>query len=331
MKVFKTILSLALVLALACSMPAVSVSAADTSGLKEGIGFVTASALRLRSKPSTSSATLTSAAKDEIVVILGRSGEWYHVLYGLTEGYMHSSYLDVRAVENAELGYGEVNYAAVNMRSGPGTSYSRIAQSKQGQLAYIIGINNGWYKVIWQDQVCYIRSDYLTLTEAPYENRSSAKSPLFFRGGRSTGTKVSAQVLKESKNYISSDAYATTKAKQIIETAKRYIGVPYLWGGETPSGFDCSGFVQYVFRQNGILLNRTVVTQYQHGYAVSKSNLAPGDLIFFQNTYTTGLSHIGIYIGNNQFIHASSSQGITISSLSNSYWSAHYHSCRRVL
>lgn len=326
MKVFKSILSLALVLALACSMPAVSVSAAGTSGIKEGVGFVTASALRLRSQPNTNSSTITSAAKNEIVVILDKSGEWYHVLYNLREGYMHSSYLQVRATENAELGYGKVNAAAVNMRSGPGTAYSPIGQSKQGQMAYIIGINKGWYKVLWQDRICYIRSDYLTLTEIPYENRASAKSPLFFRGGRSTGTPVSAQVLQQSSNYI-----APSKAQQIVDTAKRYIGVPYVWGGETPGGFDCSGFVQYVFKQNGISLNRTVVTQYRHGYAVSKAQLQPGDLVFFQNTYTSGLSHIGIYIGNNQFIHASSSQGITISSLSNSYWAAHYHSSRRVL
>ena len=330
MKVFKSILSLALVLALACSMPAVSVSAADHGGIKEGIGFVTASALRLRSGPDTSSTTITSASTNEVVVILGRSGQWYHVLYNLTEGYMHSSYLRVAKVENVELGYGEVNFTSVNMRSGPSTSYSRIGISSKGDKAYIIGINNGWYKVIWNDTICYIRSDYLTLTEAPYENRTSAKSPLFFRRGKSTGTTVSVATLKASVNYSLSTNTAS-KAQQIIATAKKYIGVPYVWGGESPSGFDCSGLIQYVFKQHGISLNRTVVTQYQHGYAVAKSDLQPGDLVFFQNTYTTGLSHIGIYIGNGQFIHASSSQGVTLSSLSNSYWTSHYHSARRIL
>lgn len=331
MKLLRSIVSLALVLALSASMLVFSVSAADTGGIKHGVGFVDASALRLRSGPGTNTSTITSASSNEVVVILGFTGDWCHVLYNLTEGYMHSSYLRTAKVENVELGYGQVNYSKVNMRSGPSTSYSRVGQSSKGQLAYIIGINNGWYKVIWNDTVCYIRSDYLTLTEPPYENRANAKSPLFFRGGKSTGTPVSAAKLKASANYIGSTSYTASTAEKIVSTAKKYIGVPYVWGGESPSGFDCSGLVQYVFKQNGISLNRTVSTQYKQGYSISKANLQPGDLVFFQNTYTTGLSHIGIYIGNDQFIHASSSKGVTISSLSNSYWSSHYHSARRVL
>lgn len=330
MKFCKTILCAALAVVITLSAYSFSVSAADSGGIKEGIGFITASSLRLRSGPDTSSSTLTYGYRNEAVVILGKIGTWYHVLYNLTEGYMHESYLDVASVENAELGYGKVNYTKVNMRSGPSTSYSRIGQSSHGDLAYIIGLNNGWYKVIWNDNICYIRSDYLTLTEVPYENKANAKSPLFFRHGKSTGKAVSAAALKASANYKGNTSYSS-KAGNIVATAKQYIGVPYVWGGESPSGFDCSGFIQYVFKKNGISLNRTVVTQYKHGYAVSKSNLQPGDLVFFQNTYTSGLSHIGIYIGNNQFIHASGSQGVTISSLSNTYWASHYHSARRVL
>ena len=329
MKLRQRILCIALSAILMCSMLPVKASAADIGGIKQGIGFVNTTALRLRAGPGTTTATITSASKNEAVVILGKNGSWYHVLYNLTEGYMHESYLNVRSVENAELGYGRVNNSYVNMRTGPSTSYSRIGQSAQGDMAYIIGLNNGWYKVIWNDSICYIRSDYLTLTEAPYENRASAKSPLFFRGGKSTGTSVSAAALRSSPNYIGANQAA--KADSIIATAKKYVGVPYVWGGETPGGFDCSGFVQYVFKQNGISLSRTVVTQYRHGYAVAKTSLQPGDLVFFQNTSGSGLSHIGIYIGNNQFIHASSSKGVTISSLTNTYWASHYHSGRRVL
>ena len=299
--------------------------ATDTGGIKTGVAFVSAGSLRLRADPSTSSTTLAYATANEVVVLLGKSGSWYRVLYNLQEGYMHTSYLTVSTQENVELGYGKVNYSKVNMRTGPGTNYSRIGQSSKNELCYIIGINAQWYKVIWNDQICYIRSDYLDLTEYPYENKASSKSPLFFRGGKSLGTAVTPATLKNSTNSLSPLPNA------IIRTAKNYIGVPYLWGGTTPAGFDCSGFVQYVFKQNGITLNRTVATQFQHGKAISRSNLQPGDLVFFQNTYTTGLSHIGIYIGNGEFIHASGSQGVIISSLSNSYWNSHYHSARRVL
>ena len=328
MKLLKKILSATLAVFLLFSAAPLRTSAADSGNTKTGVAFITASSLRLRSSPSASSATLAYATKGEVAVLLGRTGDWYHVLYNLQEGYMHSSYLNASTVENVELGYGKVNYAKVNMRTGPGTSYSRIGQSSKNDLCYIIGINKQWYKVIWNDQICYIRSDYLDLTEYPYENKASSKSPLFFRGGYSTGTPVSASALKNSANYIGS---YNSKASAIIATAKRYIGVPYVWGGSTPSGFDCSGLVQYVFKQHGITLNRTTKTQYQQGTYVSKSSLQPGDLVFFQNTYTTGISHVGIYMGNGEFIHASSSKGVTISSLSNSYWASRYYGARRVL
>ena len=326
MKAIKRIMCMLLLVALLCPLFTIRASAASQD-IKSGVAFVNASALRLRSAPNTSSTTLAYAAKNEVVVVLEASGSWYKVLFNLQEGYMHSSYLNYTTRENVELGYGKVNYTRVNMRKGPGTGYTAIGQSSLGDLAYIIGINNGWYKVIWKDTVCYIRSDYLTLTEAPYENRASAKSPLFFRGGKSTGTPVSAATLKQSSNYVAQ----TSKAQQIIDTAKQYQGVPYVWGGTSPSGFDCSGLVYYVFRQHGIYLNRTAATQYEHGVFVSKSNLQPGDLVFFQNTYKAGISHVGIYIGDGKFIHASSSQGVTISALSNSYWASHYYGARRIL
>lgn len=328
MKLSKHLFGISLILALVLllSIPAAAV---DNGGQKIGVAYVTASSLRLRASPSTSGKTLAYANKNEVVVLLSKSGSWYKVLYNLQEGYMHQDYLAVSTVKNVELGYGNVNYTKVNMRTGPGTSYQSIGKSSEGDLAYIIGFNKQWYKVIWGDEICYIRSDYLTLKEAPYENRASAKSPLFFRRGASTGTPVSVSTLKNSNNYIAGNA--SSKADRIIATAKKYIGVPYLWGGESPSGFDCSGFVQYVFKAHGISLNRTCETQYKHGKYVSKSNLKPGDLVFFQNTYKAGISHVGIYIGDGKFIHASSSKGVTISNLSSGYYTSHYYGARRIL
>ena len=328
MKFSKQISSILLILALFFSLT-LPVAAADQGGQKIGVAYVTASSLRLRAGPSTSSTTLTYASQNEVVVLLSKTGSWYKVLYNLQEGYMHQDYLSVSTVKNVELGYGSVNYTKVNMRTGPGTSYQAIGKSSEGDLAYIIGFNKQWYKVIWGDEICYIRSDYLTLQEAPYENRSSSKSPLFFRRGTSTGTPVSVSGLKQSSNYIPGSSAST--ADKIIATAKQYIGVPYVWGGTSPKGFDCSGLVQYVFKAHGISLNRTAETQYKHGSYVSKNNLKPGDLVFFQNTYKAGISHVGIYIGNGQFIHASSSKGVTISNLSSSYYTSHYYGARRIL
>ncbi len=316
MKLSQRIVSLGLAIFLFISSFTVTAQAATAR--KTGIGFVTASALRLRSEPNSGSKTIGYASKGEVVVLLGKSGDWYKVNYNLKEGYMHSDWLDAAAKENAELGWGKVNGSSVNIRSGAGTSYKSLGKTGVNSMVYIIGINNEWFKVIFGDIIGYIRSDYVDLTEIPYENKASQKEPLFFVGGKSTGIAPSGAALRG------------VDADKIIATAKKYIGVPYVWGGTTPAGFDCSGFVQYVFRQHGITLPRTSAQQYTAGKSVSKSNLKPGDLVFFATNYTK-VNHLGIYIGNGQFIHASSSKGVIISSLSNSYWSPRYYGARRVL
>ncbi|WP_206810167.1 C40 family peptidase [Paradesulfitobacterium ferrireducens] len=122
----------------------------------------------------------------------------------------------------------------------------------------------------------------------------------------------------------------SSKANAVIATAKKYIGVKYQWGGTTPAGFDCSGFVQYVFAQNGVSLPRTSRDQFQVGPAVSFSSLKPGDLVFFSLDGDKVIDHDGIYIGNGQFINASTSKGVTIYTMG-SYWQSHFIGAKRVL
>lgn len=122
----------------------------------------------------------------------------------------------------------------------------------------------------------------------------------------------------------------TTKiAQQLTKSALRFIGVPYVFGGTSTSGFDCSGYVQHVFAMLGISLPRTADAQYDAGHRIV-GGMKPGDLVFFQ-TYEPGPSHVGIYIGHNKFVGASSSHGVMVSSLNDPYWHARYIGAKRVL
>ena len=118
----------------------------------------------------------------------------------------------------------------------------------------------------------------------------------------------------------------------IVVEGLNYVGLPYVWGGTTPSGFDCSGFLHYVLTQVfGYTFTRALEVQAVSGEHVDPASLASGDLVFFQNTYTWGLSHAGIYIGDGQFVHAGSERtGVTISSMGDDYWSSRYYTARRV-
>ncbi|WP_371380686.1 C40 family peptidase [Sporomusa aerivorans] len=115
----------------------------------------------------------------------------------------------------------------------------------------------------------------------------------------------------------------------IVRTAERYLKTPYRFGGDTPKGFDCSGFVKFVYDKNGAKLPRTTDAQYLSGQKVVRTKLQPGDLVFF-NTYAAGASHVGIYYGNDKFIHASSSKGVMISRLDEPYWKPRYLGARRI-
>ncbi len=120
-----------------------------------------------------------------------------------------------------------------------------------------------------------------------------------------------------------------TAVRKVIQTAMRFVGVPYVFGGNTPDGFDCSGFTRYVFARGGVGLPRMADEQYGLGHPVSKAQLRPGDLVFF-TTYADGASHVGIYLGEGRFISATSSRGVAIDRIADGYWGPRYIGARRV-
>ena len=334
MKLSRRILSFMLLLALIVSAVSIPVSAAGE--IMYGIGFTTGSNLRLRSQPSTSSAVLDVAPKNEVVVVVSQTGDWYKVIYNLQEGYMHKDYVSVLTRENAELGYGKVNGSNVNLRTGPSTSSRSVGMAGKGDKVYIIGLNTGWYKVIWNSSICYIRSDFVTLTEIPYENQDSANSPKFFRGGKSTGVAPSASALNGSSNNNSNSGSTATVpssaiGEKLVAGAKQYLGVPYVYGGASPSGFDCSGLVYYLLKGMGYSPYRSARDQYKMGTYVAKADLQPGDLVFFQNTAGSGISHVGIYVGNGKFIHSPHTGSVvSYAVLYSTYYTNHYYGARRI-
>lgn len=126
--------------------------------------------------------------------------------------------------------------------------------------------------------------------------------------------------------------YSSTRAQRVIAHARTHMGDPYKFGAEGPRYWDCSSFVQHVYRQAvGISLPRTSLYQSRRGTFVSKANLRPGDLVFFKNTWRAGVSHVGIYIGNQKMIHAWPGAGVTIGDMSRPYFVSHYWGARRVL
>jgi len=182
---------------------------------------------------------------------------------------------------------------SVNVRSGAGTNYDIITRLYYGDTVSILSSSNGWYNVKLSDGT--------------------------------TGWVI--------ERYVTKGTRALDTSSRVLASARRYLGVSYVYGGSSPSGFDCSGFVQYVFNQCGISLLRVAADQATQGVKVSMSDLQRGDLVFFD---TDGghnyINHVGIYIGNGEFIHASSGSGkVIISDLYSGYYSNAYMTARRVI
>ena len=276
-----------------------------------GVGTVNTDALRLRNEANTTSTILATASEGDTVVILEDAGNgWYKVDYNTVEGYMSGEYLTVSAQADVTIGYGLVQAggSTLNVRSGPGTTYSKVTTLSDGAVVSIVGIDNGWYKIKTSSGATgYVSSEYMV----------TCKDSSGSRGDGTTAVAVASN---------------SNMGQQVVDYAKQFLGVPYVYGGNGPSSFDCSGFTSYIYRHFGYTLNRTASTQLSNGVAVSKSELQPGDLVFFRYNTSYPASHVGIYIGNGQFIHASTNKyQVQIDQLLTGHYANVYIAGRRIL
>lgn len=302
----KTLKTLAITAALAGVMTA-SAQAASIGG-----ATVEASAVNFRSSAGTDASIYTTVPRGTVLVVGEKvSDSWYKAVYRGAVGYVASEFVKFYETIDGNLGSGSISGTSVRMRSEASTSADILGTYNSGVTMNVLGVSGNWYKVSYNGVTGYVHSDYFSL--------NSGVSDLY--GGGSVPPSDSTV----------SDGETSEKGQQIVDTAMKYMGVPYVWAGTSPSGFDCSGFVYYVYKENGYSINRTAASIYLNGTAVEKENLQVGDAVCFSSS-SESIGHVGIYIGGGQFIHASSGVGqVIISELSSTYYTTHYVGARRLV
>ncbi|MCI8480866.1 MAG: C40 family peptidase [Oscillibacter sp.] len=256
-------------------------------------GATTGSSLRLRAEPSTDASIITMLDRDVVVAVLDDTLDgWYEINYNGTTGYVSADYLEINEDGVFET-CGRVVGNGVNLRADTSTDAEILLCLEENDTVDVTGLLDGWYSVYTEDGLeGYIRSDFLTLTR-----------------------------------------YASgTSSNDVIDYARQFLGTRYVYGGASPSGFDCSGFTMYVYNQFGVSLPHTATGQWQSGLGTRVYDiwsLQPGDLVFFcepGRNNGKACSHAGLYAGNGQIIHSSSSRsgGVIMSDLTSGYYNTYF-------
>ena len=240
---------------------------------------VTADALYLRESPGGDIITT--------LPVLSNSSSWYKVAVDGKEGYVSGEYVRGTQTEDFSLGSAKIVCdTTVNFRSQPNTSCSVIASLSNGTVVSITGVSNGWFKATYNGQSGYISADYVSFSGVQ----------------ASSGSSSDTSTVTAPTNVVSYNGTSEKRAA-VLEYAAQFLGTPYVYGGSTPSGFDCSGFTSYVFANTVGSIPRVAQAQYDATTRVSLEELLPGDLVFFGSS-PSSISHVGIYVGDNQFIHS---------------------------
>lgn len=263
---------------------------------------VTDGPLNIRAGAGTSYDAIGTLQRGDHVTVTDQQGDWYAISVDGVEGYVSAQYLsfDLDSVQ-PDPKQGMVNTSLLNVRSGPGTSYDRVGSLPMGSQVTVTGQQGDWYAISANGLEGYVSTQYITILDGTAS------------GGSSVGQGAAA-------------------------IAYSLIGKPYVYGGSGPNGFDCSGLLYYIYRQLGYSIARGSSSQYnQSGYFVSADQIQPGDLVFFFDARFDGsggtlpTTHAGIYVGNNQFIHAATTTyRVQADTLFGGYWDPYIVGFKRI-
>jgi cell wall-associated NlpC family hydrolase/uncharacterized protein YraI len=328
------------------------------------VTFTDGGGVRLRDNTDTNANVIGTVPEGAIVLIVSGptfntdGTPWYHVNHAGKHGYLMGTYLvptdappDATADKTAttapvtqapDVSNGDrvkvtnTDNAGVRLRSDIGYSADVLSILEEGTVVTVTGKpttdtkGNGWVPVSFDGTKGFVVGPFLTKTT----DNATKKTPLPAPPSASTTNQPAsaAPAPPAPPAPQSAPATATSLGGKIVAEAMKYIGYPYVWAGASPSGFDCSGFVMYITQKvAGQNITHSIGQQASSGQYVAKENLQPGDLVFFANTYTAGLSHAGIYIGGGRFVHAENEgTGVVVSNINGGYYGPKYYTARRL-
>lgn len=302
--------ALALVLLAATVLPVSALAApADVDG--------SLTSIRLSGDGATSAIEEVSTSGSQISLSASQAKGRFEVVYQDEAG--NETTATVSAADpNATL-YAKVDTGSstLRVRQGPGTDYAILCSVRSGSFFAVTGKTDGWYQIACNGRTGYVSADYVverTLDQILAE-------------------KDTTPVVDPDDGVPVADPadYDRALADQIVDYALQYLGYPYVYATAGPDSFDCSGFTSYVYKHFGYSLHRSSYDQLKDGKAVQKADLLPGDILLFSRNGDV-VTHVGLYIGNGEFIHASTSTtGVIISDLYSDYYVQHYYAARRII
>lgn len=263
------------------------------------VGTVSGARVNVRSEASTSSSILDTLDEGTLVDVKAYGEPFITIYYGDKIGYISSDYLSVTTLENYQMTRrvpGVITGNSVRLREAATTESKILAELSLGTTVNILAPGDAWYKVETNGVIGFVSSDYIQASNGTSRGENPHRA-------------------------------------EVIKYAKQYLGVPYVYGGSSPKGFDCSGYVYYVLKNFGYSVPHGATSQYNSTAHISRSELQMGDLVFFSSKVGgSSIGHVGIYISDGNFIHASSPGDVVkIDNINSGYYHSHYYGASRYM